>query len=711
MRSSMRRSATLGAVALTTLGLAATAGASIQQLPPGGQVNDDVAAGIDPARDAGAPDVVGGSLVAGGIRVPWAAFEQQTAGEQQIFVRSFKGGAWKTQGQSLNIDQGKEAEAPSIDFAGAGRTVPWTAWYEPNDNLPGGQTNIFASRFAAAQNKWIPEGQDRAPNNKVPSLNIHTDQEAENPALAGGAVTPGNDPVPWVAWQEKDGGDSTTATDQIFVSRGIKQTDCSANQPGGGTSVSAFCWQQVGLGRLKADSHDPGPDPTLSVDPTRNGIEPDIAFTGANDTVPWVVWYEVDDSKIDGLHNNDMVFAAKAVNDGGGKFHWVVVGNRASDTLDSSGTNKFGGAAESATAEGDASLNADPDAGAEDPRVASGTLTPGGATVPWVAWAEDTRSGKKAIFVSRLVGGTHFELANGGKPISSLKSDADDPDITFSGNTPYVTYHQDDKVVAGHFANLTTFKVDTVTKEKASGRSPVSSSNTSDPFTADGQNPPAGTVGTPFFLTVTDPAPHKLLAKAYRPDDVRTFSATDVHRHSAHIAGSVNPAGAPVKVHFEYGLTTAYGSQTADQSIAPGNNPVFFDADLTGLPSKTFVHYRSVAVTDFGVVNGPDRVLRTDGKHHHYSLINQKRLWLSHTGNVIVRMSCPGGVRCSGTVKLTAKHRTLGRAHYSIGGHRIKSVKVHLKPKAQDLVRSSHKLRVKVTTGGAHRTLVMRWTR
>ena len=199
MRRSMRRGATLGAVALTTLGLAATAGASLQQLPPGGQVNDDPAAGIDPARDAGVSDVVGGSLAAGGIRVPWAAFEQKTAGEQQIFVRAFKNGAWKTQGQSLNIDRGKEAEAPSIDFAGAGRTVPWTAWYEPNDNLPGGRTNIFASRFAAAQNTWIPEGQDRAPTHKVPSLNIHTDREAENPALAGGAATPGNDPVPWVA--------------------------------------------------------------------------------------------------------------------------------------------------------------------------------------------------------------------------------------------------------------------------------------------------------------------------------------------------------------------------------------------------------------------------------------------------------------------------------------------------------------------------------
>jgi hypothetical protein len=36
---------------------------------------------------------------------------------------------------------------------------------------------------------------------------------------------------------------------------------------------------------------------------------------------------------------------------------------------------------------------------------------------------------------------------------------------------------------------------------------------------------------------------------------------------------------------------------------------------------------------------------------------------------------------------------------------------VHLKPRAQELVRASHKLPVKVTTGGTHRTLVMRWTR
>jgi hypothetical protein len=705
MRRSMRQSATFSAVALATLGLAGTAGASIQQLPPGAQVNDDPAAGIDPARDAGVSDVVGGSLAAGGVRVPWAAFEQQTPGEQQIFVRAFKGGAWKTQGASLNIDRNVEAEAPSIDFAGTGRTVPWTAWYEPNQFLGDGKTtNIFASRFAAAQNTWIPEGQDRAPNHKIPSLNIHVDHEAENPAVAGGAVTPGNDPVPWVAWQEKDGAD----TNQIFVSRGIKQTDCSANQPGGGTSVSAFCWQQVGLGRIAKDTLSPGPDPTLNVDPSRNGIEPDIAFTGTSDTVPWVVWYETDKSGL-GLADNEQVFAAKAVNDGGGNFHWVAVGNGGLATLDNNGAHHFGAGAESKEAEAKLTLNANSAKDAEDPRVASGTLTPGNATVPWVVWAEDTPSGKKGIFVSRLVNGNHFELANGGKPLSNPNVDADDPDITFSGNTPYVTWHAGDKVTTGHFASLTKFKVDARAPEPASGRSPISSSNTSDPFTADGANPQGGAAGTPFFLTLTDPAPHKLLAHAYKPDRVRTYPATHVRKTSAQLNGSLDPAGAPVKVHFEYGPTKAYGNVTPDQRIAPANGYVGFDEHLTGLPKKTIVHYRSVAVSDFGTFVGHDQVFKT-GRHEG---IKQRRLWMTPAGNVIVRLSCPAdnGGRCKGVVTLSAKHRLLGSAHYSIRARHAKKVVVHLKPKAQRLVRHSHKLKVKVATGSAHRTLVMRWTR
>ena len=99
--------------------------------------------------------------------------------------------------------------------------MPWDAWYEPNAAL-GGEKQIFASRFVAAANTWQPEGQDRGSG--VPSLNINTDKEAENPSVAGGAAVAGNDPVPWVAWEEQDGNVNGSGNhDQIFVSKGVKQ--------------------------------------------------------------------------------------------------------------------------------------------------------------------------------------------------------------------------------------------------------------------------------------------------------------------------------------------------------------------------------------------------------------------------------------------------------------------------------------------------------
>ena len=137
-----------------------------------------------------------------------------------------------------------------------------------------------------------------------------------------------------------------------------------------------------------------GGDPSLNVDRTRDGVEPDIAFTGANDSVPWVVWYEQNASGA-GLNNNEMVFAAKAVApstttpptgtvDGG--FNWIAVGSGAQGVLDNSAGGGFCG--QSVANEDACSLNANPAADAEDPRVAAGTMNPANPTVPWVAWDE-----------------------------------------------------------------------------------------------------------------------------------------------------------------------------------------------------------------------------------------------------------------------------------------------------------------------------------
>jgi hypothetical protein len=335
---------------------------AFQALPPGKQVNDDPAAGINKANgvagdDPANADVVGGALVAGKVAVPWAIFRQHEAGgsHDQVFSRSFAAGAWTTRGSgtvgglssaspqfrgSLNFDQAQDGEAPSIDFAGVGRTVPWATWYENTPGLGFANNNIFASRFDntgdANQNEWIFGGQSRGTGGgtvPVPSLNIHTDQSAENPAVAGGSAVDPTKPGPWVAWQETTVS-PVNGTDQIFVVRpiGPGSANCDGVTPAGvsdGTHVPAiggFCWQQTGIGRVGPGSA----DPSLNVDPTRSGVEPDIAFTGANDGVPWVVWYEQGNTGLSGLANNEMVFAAKGLSDGvaaNGGFHWVAVGN------------------------------------------------------------------------------------------------------------------------------------------------------------------------------------------------------------------------------------------------------------------------------------------------------------------------------------------------------------------------------------------------
>ena len=550
---------------------ASTAMADLLGLPANGaQVNNDAAAGIDPSHSAKESDVAGGSLT-GGARVPWATFRQQTTGADQVFSRSFANGAWTTRGNgtvggrssasptlsgSLNFDQAQDGEAPAIDFAGAadaaglGRKVPWATWYENTTGTGFANNNVFASRFDSTgdsnQNRWIFGGQSRGsggsgPN--VPSLNIHTNQDAENPSVAGGSAVDATKPGPWVTWQETA---NNNAQDQIFVSRpiGPGAANCDGVTPTGvadGTgdvpAIGGFCFQQTGVPRFGTG----GTDPSLNVDPTRNGVEPDIAFTGRNaasvqDGVPWVVWYEKDatNNVVSGLtHNNEMVFAAKGVGDGvaaNGGFHWVAVGNANSATLDATGSNHFGGCAASDTAEEGCSLNNNPNVDAEDPRVAAGTLKSGNPTVPWVVWSEDTGHGVHGIFVSRLVSGTHFELFNGGAPISDPHHDASKPDITFFGNTPYVSWLEtlggNLRGFAGHFDVNGVFVTDTPGGVKliapprarahllADVRAPISSPCTADPFTNDGSACQIAAVNAPFFLFTTADSPQRLFAQA-----------------------------------------------------------------------------------------------------------------------------------------------------------------------------------------------------
>ncbi len=639
--------------ALVSLAAAGSA-AAFQALAPGVQVNDDLAAGINPALNVNGDDptnadLVGGALTAGKPGVPWAIFRQQTSGADQVFVRSFANGVWTTRGSgtvggrssasptfsgSLNFDQGVDGKAPSIDFTGPGRTVPWATWYEGTNGSGFAANNIFASRFDntgdANQGEWIFAGQARGDGGgtvPVPSLNIHTDQDAENPSVAGGSATDPTKPGPWVTWQETS---PVSGTDEIFVSRPIGgQTNCNGVLPAGVPdsngnvpAVGGFCFQQTGIPRVGPGAA----DPSLNVDPTRNGIEPDIAFTGPNDSVPWVVWYETGTGTL-GLNINEMVFAAEGVNDGvaaNGNFHWVAVGSQLQGTLDSS-ANRFGACAASTTNERQCSLNKNPANDAEDPQVAAGTMNPANPTVPWVTW-DETLNGVQQVFVSRLVGtgaAAHFELVNNGAPVSVGSNDSTRPDITFSHNTPYVSWREDigggvEKALVGHFVDAAnpTFVLDEsdvplTPTAQADVREPISSSCIATPFNGDGAACQGAATGTPFFLFTNGNSPQSLFADAYQPDLPVTGGPLAITTSSATLSGSVNPEGAAVDVSFQYGTTTAYGQSTPAPQTGPDNTPDAFSAQLTGLPAGTTIHYRAVATSDFGTFVGADQTLTT----------------------------------------------------------------------------------------------------
>ena len=740
-------------VALATAGSAA----AFQALPPGSQVNDDPAAGINKAisvsgEDPTNADVVGGALTAGKPAVPWAIFRQQegSGSADQVFSRSFANGAWTTRGNgtvggrssaspkfagSLNFDQGQDGEAPSIDFAGAGRTVPWATWYENTTGTGFGNNNVFASRFDntgdANQGKWIFAGQSRGNGGSgpaVPSLNIHTDQNAENPSVAGGSAVDPTKPGPWVTWQETS---NSNGQDQIFVSKpeGPGMTNCNgvtpAGVPDGSGNVPAiggFCFQDVGIERAGQGNL----DPSLNVDVNRNGIEPDIAFTGANDSVPWVVWYETGNGT-PGLAGNELVFAAKGEPDTvagvAGGFHWHVIGNNGNGIL-----NAATSCAASKGAEQTCSLNSDPGADAEDPQIAAGTMNPANPTAPWVTW-DETVGGVKQVFVSRFVATPtpHFQIVNGGQPISTGGVNSARADITFSGNTPYVSWREETASGTvgfyGHFVNAAnpTFVLDEsdvplTPTAQADVREPISSSCIATPFNANGSACQGGAVGTPFFLFTNGTSPRGLFADAYQPGTPVTGAASGVTASAATVGGTVDPKGAAVKVSFQFGTTTAYGQSTAVQTLAPGNGPTPFSAQLTGLSSGATIHYRAVAISDFGTFVGADQTLTTSPAPPPPPSVGTATVGHARVNGTtaIVPVSCAGtpGAVCNLTLGMSVtetfrRHRLVavaanlrhkvvgvGSASVTLAAGGSETVRISLNRAGRNLLASRHVLRV-----------------
>jgi uncharacterized protein (TIGR02145 family) len=135
----------------------------------------------------------------------------------------------------------------------------------------------------------------------------------------------------------------------------------------------------------------------------------------------------------------------------------------------------------------------------------------------------------------------------------------------------------------------------------------------------------------------------------YNPPSATTGTATGVGSSGATLNGTVNANYGETTVVFEYGTTTAYGSEvTAGQSPVSGGTATSVSASVAGLSPLTLYHYRVKATNSGGTTYGNDGSFTTtaalptvtdyDGNIYNIITIGtqewmQKNLMVTHYSN------------------------------------------------------------------------------
>ena len=103
------------------------------------------------------------------------------------------------------------------------------------------------------------------------------------------------------------------------------------------------------------------------------------------------------------------------------------------------------------------------------------------------------------------------------------------------------------------------------------------------------------------------------IAVAASSPAVRTGTHSRVTDNAAILHGSVDPNGRTTTYYFQWGLTAAYGLQSAAHSAGHGTRSVAVSTTAASLTPGTVYHYRLVATNGAGTTIGADRAFRTAG--------------------------------------------------------------------------------------------------
>ena len=100
-------------------------------------------------------------------------------------------------------------------------------------------------------------------------------------------------------------------------------------------------------------------------------------------------------------------------------------------------------------------------------------------------------------------------------------------------------------------------------------------------------------------------------SNALAPPVVVTSAASAVTTNAATLNGTINPNGQTATAWFEYGLTTAYGTNILLSGTYTGATAQALSTNLSGLTAGTTYHFRLTATNKSGTVSGADQVFTT----------------------------------------------------------------------------------------------------
>jgi hypothetical protein len=198
--------------------------------------------------------------------------------------------------------------------------------------------------------------------------------------------------------------------------------------------------------------------------------------------------------------------------------------------------------------------------------------------------------------------------------------------------------------------------------------------------------------GDPRRIDTTDIGADELV----RPVIVTTGPATGIGPYSATLVGSIDEIGVPTSYRFQYGPTTAYGSETPAVDLGSEITVQPVAATLAGLNPGTTYHFRLVATNEAGMGYGHDQTFTTlpapptsssSSTTPAFAGVTLVSTRLALSGKFItLRLSCPAGTAggCSGQTKLSARRRTgtrrvaLGKARFTMAAGARAKVRLRL---------------------------------